>query len=40
MGLGEMAEKIVREGLVDILYFGREAYVDKEWIHKFKEGKD
>lgn len=36
----EMAEKIIREGLVDILYFGREAYVDKEWIHKFQEGKN
>lgn len=36
----EMAEKIIREGLVDILYFGREAYADKEWIHKFQEGKN
>lgn len=36
----EMAEKIIREGLVDILYFGREAYVDKEWIHKFQAGKN
>lgn len=36
----EMAEKIIREGLVDILYFGREAYVDNEWIHKFQAGKN
>ncbi len=36
----EMAEKILREGLVDILYFGREAYVDKDWIHKFQAGKN
>lgn len=36
----EMAEKILREEQVDILYFGREAYVDNNWIHKFKEGKN
>ena len=36
----EMAEKILREEQVDILYFGREAYVDNEWIHKFKAGKN
>ena len=36
----EMGEKIIREGLVDILYFGREAYVDKEWVHKFQAGKN
>lgn len=36
----EMAEKIIREGLVDIFYFGREAYVDNNWIHKFREGKN
>ena len=35
----EMAEKILREGKVDIFYFGRQAYVDNEVVHKFKEGK-
>jgi len=36
----EMGEKIIREGLVDILFFGREAYVDNEWIRKFQAGKN
>jgi len=35
----EMAEKIIREGQVDIFYFGRQAYVDNQFIHKFMEGK-
>jgi 2,4-dienoyl-CoA reductase (NADPH2) len=35
----EMAEKILREGKVDIFYFGRQAYVDTEVIHKFMLGK-
>lgn len=35
----EMAEKILREGQVDILYMGRQAYVDNQILHKFKEGK-
>ena len=36
----EMAEKILREGLVDIFYFGRQAYVDNQFLHKFMEGKN
>lgn len=36
----EMGEKIIREGLVDVLYYGREAYVDKDFIHKFQAGKN
>jgi len=35
----EMAEKILREGLVDILYFGRQSYVDNQVLNKFREGK-
>ena len=35
----EMAEKILREGKVDILYFGRQHYVDNDTVKKFKEGK-
>lgn len=35
----EMAEKIVREGKVDIFYMGRQHYVDNETVTKFKDGK-
>ncbi len=34
-----MAEKILREGKVDIFYIGREVYVDNKLIHKFENGK-
>lgn len=36
----EMAEKILREGLVDMFYFGRQAYVDHDVLHKFMNGKN
>jgi pyruvate/2-oxoglutarate dehydrogenase complex dihydrolipoamide dehydrogenase (E3) component len=34
----EMAEKVIREGKCDIMYFGRQAYTDPEILHKFIAG--
>lgn len=36
----EMAEKIIREGSIDIIYLARQQYVDNDIIKKFKEGKN
>lgn len=36
----EMAEKIVREGNMDMIYLARQQYVDNEIIAKFKKGKN
>lgn len=36
----EMAEKIIREEKIDIIYLARQQYVDTDIIQKFKEGKN